>query len=168
VLTLEGLEELHGRLETPLFNVVYRWVWDREEASDLVQETFLRLWSMRERVRMETVEPLAYRIGVNLASNRRRAARLRRMVGLGEGGDRRALGPAADDRLENAERQEAVRRAIAGLPERLRRVVLLCEFSEMSYREVGRALGIPEGTVGSRRHAALRRLRVALGEITEG
>lgn len=76
------LERLYVRLERPVFNVVFRRVWNRDTAFDVTQETFARLWSMRERVRMETVEPLVFRIAVNLASNRRRSARLWRWVGL--------------------------------------------------------------------------------------
>ncbi len=168
MLTRPALEDLYVRLERPLYNVVYRWVWDPEEAQDLVQETFVRLWSMRERVRMETVEPLAYRIGLNLAANRRRASKLRRLVALEAATGPASPAQAADDEIEVAQRRDAVRRAVSGLPERLRRVVLLCEYSELSYREIGRALGIPEGTVGSRRHAAMRHLRRSLGDLGGG
>ena len=152
MLTRPAIEALYERLERPLYNVLYRWVWDPEEALDLVQETFMRLWAMRDRVRTETVEPLAYRIGTNLAANRRRRRKLWRMVGLGAVAGRGAAEEGADGALERSEAREAVRRAVLALPERLRRVVLLCE-----------SLGIPEGTVGSRRNAALIRLREMLG-----
>ena len=69
------LYALYERLEKPLYNVLYRTVWEREEAHDLVQETFARLWAMRARVREETVEPLAYRIGLNLARSWQRKRR---------------------------------------------------------------------------------------------
>ena len=70
------LEDLYIRLEKPVYNVVYRWVWNREEAQDLVQEAFVRLWRMQDRVRLETVEPLVFRIALNLAANRRRAKKI--------------------------------------------------------------------------------------------
>ncbi len=166
-LTRPALEGLYERLEKPLYNVLYRWVWDAEEAHELVQETFLRLWLMRERVRLETVKPLAYRIGVNLAANRRRARKLWRMATLEalRSHAHRALDAHAE--LEREEARRAVRHAVEQLPERLRRVILLCEYSGLSYREVAEALDIPEGTVGSRRHAAIRRLRDSLGALLE-
>ena len=49
------------------------------------------------------------------------------------------------------------------LPEKLRAVVVLCVFSEMSYQQVSETLGIPPGTVASRKNAALARLRAELG-----
>jgi RNA polymerase sigma-70 factor (ECF subfamily) len=55
-----------------------------------------------------------------------------------------------------------VRDAVSSLPEDLRDVVLLCEFSGMSYAEIAGTLSIPEGTVGSRRHRALKLLRSRL------
>src|SRR3954471_10618122 len=71
-LTRAALESLYTRLERRVWNVVYRWLWNRDDAADVVQEAFVKLWAMRERVQMETVEALVYRIAVNLAANRRR------------------------------------------------------------------------------------------------
>ena len=56
------LEQLHTRLEKPLYNVVFRSAWNADEAHDIVQETFVRLWRMRGRVDLKSVEPLVYRI----------------------------------------------------------------------------------------------------------
>jgi RNA polymerase sigma-70 factor (ECF subfamily) len=152
------VERLFVRLERPLFNVVYRWVWDREEAAELVQETFARLWQARARVRPDTAGAFVYRIAVNLAASRRRWRALRRFVALDD--DR----PADDRRRPDvavlgAERAAAVRSAVDALPEKLRRVLVLCELSELSYAEIAAALAIPAGTVASRRNAAVARLR---------
>jgi len=161
------LEALYLRLERRLFNVVYRWVWDREEARDLVQETFLRVWRIRERVNRTTVEALVYRIAVNLAANRRRSRKLWRWVSLAAIRRQPATESGTAERLERREDRRAVRRAIDALPDRLRKVILMCEYSELSYAEIAVALGIPVGTVGSRRNSALKRLRKTL-ESREG
>lgn len=155
------------RLEKPLYNVLYRWVWDTEEAHDLVQETFLRLWKMRDRVRMQTVEALTYRIATNLAANRRRARKLWRAATLEAVLPYASQTRSAEQSLEQEQVRQAVQEAIDGLPDRLRRVILLCEFSRLSYKEVAHALKIPEGTVGSRRNTALKRLRRHLGSMME-
>ena len=167
VLTRPALEALYTRLEKPLFNVLYHWVWDAEEAHDLVQESFLRLWKMRGRVKMETVEPLAYRIGCNLAANRIRTRKLWRMANLEAA--RAYISPARgpEHRLEQSQKRDAVKSAVLALPERLRRVVMLCEYSGMSYKEIAEGLQIPEGTVGSRRSAAMKRLRSDLAPLME-
>jgi RNA polymerase sigma-70 factor (ECF subfamily) len=156
------LEQLYTRLERPLYNVVYRWVWDPDEAQEIVQESFVRLWRMRGRVNMETVRPLVYKIALNLAASRRRARKLWRWVSLDALSDVPSSAASAEESLSAERRQARFRRAMDSLPEELRRVVMLCEFSELSYGEIGALLSIPEGTVGSRRNRALRRLKAVL------
>jgi RNA polymerase sigma-70 factor, ECF subfamily len=157
------LERLYQQLEGPLYNVVYRWLWDREEARELVQETFVRLWAMRARVALDTVQPLAYRVALNLAANRRRWRRLRRLVSLEALRGRPREDSGADEDLAQAQRRAVLHAAVDCLPERLRQVIVLCELGEMSYAEVATVLQIPSGTVASRRNAALSQLRQALG-----
>jgi len=159
------LEELYRRLERPLYNVVYRLVWDSEQARDLVQEAFVRLWDMRRRVEPATVEPLVYRIAINLARSALRRRRIWRFVPLAAG---LTASRAAPDATATPAGDEArLRRAIEALPPELRDVVLLTSFTELRYPDVARVLGIAEGTVGSRRHRALRLLRETLGGVRD-
>ena len=115
---------------------------------------------MRERVKSETVEALVFRIAVNLASNRRRARRLWDFVTL------EAL-TASTPPPDHGDTRRRVRAAVDALPEKLRRVVVLGELSGMTAKEIGAVLGIPEGTVASRRHAAVAVLRDRLGALME-
>jgi RNA polymerase sigma-70 factor (ECF subfamily) len=151
------LETLYARLEKRIYNVVYRWVWNEQEAMDVTQEAFLRLWKMRERIEPATVEPLAFRIAVNVAASRRRARKLRSFIGLGE-----TLLADPGPGPEAASERARVRGAIEALPEKLRKVIVMTELSELSYEEVAAALSIPVGTVGSRRSAGLAALKRAL------
>jgi RNA polymerase sigma-70 factor (ECF subfamily) len=57
------------------------------------------------------------------------------------------------------EERARLRSAVEALPEDLRRVIMLCEYSELSYDEIAGVLSIPAGAVGSRRHRALRQLK---------
>jgi RNA polymerase sigma-70 factor (ECF subfamily) len=160
-LDQQAFDGLYQRLERPLYNVVYRRLWHVQDSHDVVQEAFVRLWGMRARVRQATVEPLVWRIALNLASTR---ARRRRLWGWWSRGDDDLAELAdttaeADAQLADHERVLHVRAAVEALPEKLRDVVMLCEFSGLSYAEVGAVLGIPAGTVGSRRHAGLAALR---------
>ena len=70
------LERLYVKLEKPMFNVVYRWLWNAGDAQDVVQEAFLKIWNVRDDVDLATVDSLLYRTALNLASNRRRSSRL--------------------------------------------------------------------------------------------
>ncbi len=161
------LERLYARIEAPLYNVVYRWVWNRDEAEDIVQETFVRLWAARARVQTETEQAYAYRIALNLAAKRRRTKKLWQWVSLDLVGERAQAGRNEEERLLGAEQDQKVRAAIDALPEDLRRVVTLCELTDLPYEEVASVLGIRVGTVGSRRHAALHKLQAALGSFME-
>jgi RNA polymerase sigma-70 factor, ECF subfamily len=160
-----GLEALYARLEKPLFNVVFRWLWDVEDSRDVVQETFVRLWDGRARVRVETVEPLLYRMAVNLAANRRRARKVRQWLTLEPLFERPAPDVSADEGLMAHQRQRAIRSAIDALPEALRRVVVLRELADLSYEQIADALSIPAGTVASRRNAAMKLLARALQDL---
>ncbi len=158
-----ALERLYSRLERPIYNVVHRSLWSVQDSQDVVHEAFVRLWDMRDRVDMDTVEPLVWKIALNLASKRRRWLRVRRFFGL-EGAASR--GERVDDTLSAHADRARVRAAVEGLPDDLRDVVMLTAFSELSYDEVAQLLGIASGTVGSRRNKALRLLRAELGEWT--
>jgi RNA polymerase sigma-70 factor (ECF subfamily) len=156
--------ELYRTLEKPLFNVVYRWLWDRMESQDVVQEAFLRCWCARDRIRADGFNPFVYRTALNLAANRRRRKKLWRLVSFDSLPEEPADGSDATGAHLLSRRVQA---AIDGLPEQLKRVLLLSELAGMSYGEIAAVTGVQEGTVGSRRNRALALLRKRL-EPREG
>src|SRR5689334_22917434 len=127
------VEELYLRLERKLTSVVYRWLWNREETRDVIQEAFVRLWQMRDRVEWSRAEPLIYRIALNLASRRRRSRRIWQFVTLSEARTDGPAGEAAPVSDDDRAREQAVRRAIDALPERHRRVLVMTMHAEMTY-----------------------------------
>jgi RNA polymerase sigma-70 factor (ECF subfamily) len=76
-------------------------------------------------------------------------------------------GPVSE--LEQTERRDWVREAVAGLPEQLRSAVLLIYFQGLKYREAAEELSIPVGTVKSRLHTAIIKLNDAWtrGELSK-
>ncbi|MDX9719503.1 MAG: sigma-70 family RNA polymerase sigma factor [Myxococcota bacterium] len=158
------LELLYAQLERRLFNVVYRWLFDSEEATDVVQDSFIALWDMRDQVRLETVEPLLFRIAIHRAAKRRRWLKLRGWLGIAPH-DSSSLEQLSDTSasphqlLETEETYTLVHRALDALPEKYRQVIVLSEFGELSYEQLAKVLGIQAGTVGSRRHRAMQLLR---------
>jgi RNA polymerase sigma-70 factor, ECF subfamily len=149
--------ELYRALEKPLYNVVYRWLWDRMESQDVVQEAFLRCWRARDRIRAETFRAFVFRTALNLAANRRRRKKLWRLASFDslpdEPQDFRDGPPLISRRVQ---------RAVDALPDRLKRVLVLSELAGMSYGEIAAVTGVKEGTVGSRRNRALALLRERL------
>lgn len=162
-----ALERLYTQLERPLYNVAYHFLWSAEDSQEVVQEAFLRVWRTRARVRMDGVEPFVYRTVINLARSRLRSRRLWRWLSLEALWNRPATDPTPEQQLAQARQEDRLRRAVETLPMDLRQVILLCEFSALSYRQVGDLLGIPEGTVGSRRHRAIAHLRTLLGDESD-
>jgi RNA polymerase sigma-70 factor (ECF subfamily) len=147
---------MYAELEKPLYNVVYRMLWDAGESQDIVQEAFLRCWRKRSGIRPEGLKAVLYRAALNLAINHRRRLRLWRFVGV----------EAVEDEPTQSRTDEAIprhmREAVDSLPAAYRSVLLLTEIAGMTYGEVADTLGIGEGTVGSRRTRALARLRKTL------
>jgi len=157
VLNRDEFEQLYRDSEQQLFNVAYRWAWNRDQARELVHEAFIRVWSRRlfidpERARAYLVATLL-NLCRKLARRRTRWQRVREALGM-------AVEPAP--RPEQDYRQRQLREAIEALPDGMRHALLLSEFTDLRQREIGALLGIPAGTVASRRNTAIRRLRQRL------
>jgi RNA polymerase sigma-70 factor, ECF subfamily len=152
-------QDLYQRLEKRLYNIAWRYVWNAQEAEDIVHDAFLQIWERRERMQPETTDRYLWVSVLNLARKRRRWARAKQFLQIEDAA--REL-PATDCvEAESSQHEQALllRADIERLPEALRSVLLLAEFSEMSYEEIAQLLSIPLGTVASRRHSAIKRLR---------
>lgn len=149
----------YRRLEKPLYNVLWRWLWHAQDCQDLIHDAFLRVWDRRARVDAARLDALVWTTALNLARNRLRWRALWRS------GEPDPAAAADDDPLAEALRNAAqrdLRRALDTLPQGARQVLLLAEFGGLGHAEIAAVLGIPVGTVGSRRHHALARLRALL------
>ena len=155
-----ALEALYVQHERGLYNVAYRYTWYAEDARDVVHDAFVRMWRKREAIDWPRAAGLAYRTVLGLAANRRRANAVRAVFGLRAHADPAV--PSADELLEAARDDAAVRRGIDRLPETLRSVLVMCAFSDLDYAAIGEVLGIPAGTVGSRRTTAIAKIREEL------
>lgn len=157
----EDLCACYRRLESPLFNVLYRWLWQRGECEDVMHDAFLRIWDGRSRVDAQRLDALVWTTALNLARNRLRWKSLWRFGAIDP------LASADDDPLHEADRHVAQRRlraALDQLPRAQREVLLLGEFGGLDLAEIAALTGVPVGTVGSRRHSARARLHELLHE----
>lgn len=152
-------EALYRRLEKPLYNLAYRYVWSSPEAQDILHDAFLELWARRARLIASTADRYAWIAVLNLSRKRRRWNRTKQFLyGDDPLASLHAAGaPEAD--VARLEEQARLHAAIERLPEKLRSVLLLAEFSELSYQSISELLSIPAGTVASRRNLALKQLR---------
>src|SRR5262245_10960986 len=166
----EAFRRLVERHESALTGYFWRRCFDRALAEDCAQEVFLRLVRHRGSWRPDAkFTTYLYRIAENHWIDRwrsRKAAPAETSLDADTGDDGARRDHAAADsgrRPEEAasdrELGEKLRRAVAALSEEQRAVFVLAETRGMKYAEIGDVLGIPVGTVKSRMHAAVGRLR---------
>jgi RNA polymerase sigma-70 factor (ECF subfamily) len=117
---------------------------------------------MREKIVGDAVEPLVYKIALNLARSALRRRKILKWMPLGPVTPEPAIMDDQGKDLAQKEERSQVHSAVLALPDDLRKVILLCEFTELTYGQIGNILEIPEGTVGSRRNRALQLLRSSL------
>jgi RNA polymerase sigma-70 factor, ECF subfamily len=168
-----AFEALFERYAVPLHWHLVHILHDETAAHDVVQETFLRVWTRADQWQGEgTFKAWLYRIGTNLALNHLRTVQRRRELPLeippdvdDDDVDNRvpawmvdagSLGPEAA--VEQAEERARYRQLVGHLSDEKRRVFRLVYEMEMSLGETADALDIPEGTVKSRLHYARAQL----------
>jgi RNA polymerase sigma-70 factor (ECF subfamily) len=157
----DALYESYRRLERPLYNVLFRQLWQAEDCQDLIHDAYVRVWERRATVEASTLDALVWTTALNLARNRLRWRRLWRHAPLEDAPELPPVGAGDTDFLANRRLHAALRQ----LPALSRDVLLLSQFSGMSGSEIATVLGIPAGTVASRKHHAMQRLKALLGEI---
>jgi RNA polymerase sigma-70 factor (ECF subfamily) len=173
----DALGELIGRYEKTLFGLLLRLTsGDPHRADDLFQETFLHAMRAGKTFdRKLSFKPWVTAIAVNLVRDDARKRKVRGEVGLDAPAnpERSALPePVAtgENPGESAERKDeelVVQRALYGLTELEREVVLLHFYDSMTLVETAKVLDVPLGTIKSRLHAALTRLAGILGKKDE-
>jgi RNA polymerase sigma-70 factor, ECF subfamily len=146
---------------------------DRDEALDLSQEVFLRVFRTIHRFRgQSSLRTWIYRIAVNQARNRHRFWRRRHRADqvsldqhLASHGDSLSAGESTPDRvLAQKELAERLQRALDHLPFDQRTAIILREIDGLSYEEIAFSLGVAVGTVKSRLTRARQALRQELRE----
>ncbi|HEY0004558.1 MAG TPA: sigma-70 family RNA polymerase sigma factor [Pyrinomonadaceae bacterium] len=154
--------ELVSRYRNQITGYIYRLTNDYEEAVDLAQETFVRVYRAADRYQNSyAFSTYIYRIATNLAISELRKKKRRRLVSLTglfqtpDSGPPREfnppdLNPLQDATLIDAERRAAVSRSIASLPEKYRAPLVLRDVEGKSYLEIARILQTSEGTIKSR------------------
>ncbi|HEX9936862.1 MAG TPA: RNA polymerase sigma factor [Longimicrobium sp.] len=161
------IEPIYREHSAVLFRYVVRMTGDAELAADVVQDTFIKLSEMPPR----SPDPRnwLYRVATNLVRERRRTA-VRRLRLAHGGTERLPHGDAPvppDVLLERQEARDAVRAALAALPER-DRAALLMRADGMAYDEIAKAIGATPGSVGTILVRAMRKLTRELPMEGEG
>lgn len=155
----EAYERLAVMVGRQLSQVAYRILRDPDATEDAVQRALVGIWRDLPRLRdVDRFDAWAYRLVVRTAleeaRQRRRHAHVREVPP--------ALEPSHPDASASVAAREALGRAFDDLRPDHRAVVVLHHYVGLSLGEIAEILGIPYGTVGSRLHYALRRMRASL------
>jgi RNA polymerase sigma-70 factor (ECF subfamily) len=167
-----ALNDLMERHATPVFHFLCRMVGNEDDANDLAQETFVRVFRARATFHpSEKFSTWLFTIAANLARNHFRWRSRHPNVSLetetGEsdqtiGSTLPAGDPAPNEQALATERAAAVRAAVGKLPEDLREAVVLCEWEELSVANAAVILETTPKAVESRLYRARQILRERL------
>jgi RNA polymerase sigma-70 factor (ECF subfamily) len=146
------------RYKNRLLNVIGRMLSSTEEAEDIVQETFVRVYQHRQSFNFKhCFSTWIYTIALNLARNELRKRKKFKFFEISEmQGNEKEF--AVDAKIPSRLPQ-VLDKAIRGLPEKYRIAFILRDVEEMPYEEVAKVLGVPLGTVKSRVNRARLMLR---------
>ena len=168
----EAFAEILSRYRDRITNFIFRFLNNREDAMDLAQETFVRLYFAAGRYhRGYAFSTYLYRIAANLAISEIRRRKRQRIFSLNgffaSDDDEKDLDPPdnadlPDRQLEADFRSRAIGRAIASLPEKYRLPIVLRDVEGLAYEEVAEILGLGLGTTKSRISRGRAMLRVKL------
>lgn len=173
----EAYEKLIERFQQPVYNLAFRLLNDSGDASDVVQEVFLKVFrNVRRFCGRSSLKTWIYRITVNEAHNQRRwfFRHRSREVGLDDGAEDRALlqvaaasEPSPFDQAFYREWHMLVEAALARINPAFREAVVLRDIEDLSYDEIAEILELSPGTVKSRILRGREALRAELSERLE-
>jgi len=138
-----------------VFNLAYKFVGKHDEAEDLTQDIFLKIFkALGTFDRRANFQTWLISISRNLCIDHYRSVRKERET-IAREVDAATLSPVSAEisplaALERRDLRELVRQALEHLPSTLRTAVVLRDLQELSYQEIADQLGLPEGTVKSR------------------
>ncbi|NLK86073.1 MAG: sigma-70 family RNA polymerase sigma factor [Clostridiaceae bacterium] len=166
-----AFEELIDSYQKKVFNLALRIIGNYDDAADLAQETFVRIYKAISNFKEQSsFSTWVYRITTNVCLDELRRRKNKKVVSLDEDihmndGDMKrqvmSEDPGPDEAAEREEVRRVVNDAINKLSEDLRVVITLRDLQGMSYEEIAKTLDLPGGTVKSR----INRARLALKKV---
>lgn len=151
-----------------VYRLAYRLSGNAQDAEDLTQDTFIRVFRSLQNYQPGTFEGWLHRITTNLFLDMVRRRNRIRMEALPEDYDRvPAEGPNPEQIYHDARLAPDLQSALDSLAPEFRAAVVLCDIEGLSYEEIGATLGVKIGTVRSRIHRGRQALRAHLASKGE-
>jgi RNA polymerase sigma factor (sigma-70 family) len=166
-----AIEYVIDRYQRTLFNFAYRFLGDADVAADVVQHTFIQLFTHIQDLRADDgLKPWLFRVARHRCLDEVRRQRTTAFSHLAPEDDEGASPldhyadptPLPEELAERDDLQHILVEAIASLPPKYREVVSLRYTADLSFAEIGEVLGIPEATAKTQFHRAKPLLRAFL------
>ena len=144
-----------------IYSIAYRLTGDPDEAKDLTQDVFVRVYRNLDKYEPGTFEGWLYRVTKNLFLDKVRKRKRAIVEPLPDEDWKQTPEPAPgpQERLEQGLLRGDIEVALRSLPPDFRTAVVLCDVQGLSYEEISEATGWPLGTVRSRIHRGRKQLR---------
>ena len=162
------------RYKEQLLNFVYRFVGNQEEAEDIVQETFLRVYRKRKAYkRIAKFSTWIYTIAGNLSRTELRRRKRRKLFSVTDMGfeDRdyeiSDEGYNPENKVDGVIQEEIIHNEIKNLSPKFREVIILRDVQELSYEEISKIIKVPIGTVKSRVNRGRLKLQSQLKDLMQ-
>lgn len=164
---MNAMDVLVSRYETKTLGFSCKYLGDRALAEEACQETFVRLWLLREKFEAQGYfKAFLAKLNLNVCRELSRSrTRKKKALEKYANKDQPACDPEnAEERALRKEQEKAVERLLAGLPKKLKEALLFRYFCDLSYAEMSKALGCSEETLRSRVFFGIRGLRKKMRE----
>ncbi|WP_299537235.1 RNA polymerase sigma factor [Ulvibacterium sp.] len=155
--------ELFDLNSEPLRNYLYYQCGDIQQAEDLVQEAFIKLWKNCKKVLLEKARGFLFTVAKNAFYNQVEHQKV--VLKYAKRSKKNSNTETPEFQLEEKEFMERLQNAIADLPEGQREVFLLNRMDQMTYKEIAEFLGVSQKAVEKRMHKALVKLRKTVKNI---
>lgn len=165
----QGFNELVRRYQEKVYRVARRMMGDHDEADDVVQEVFIKLYQAVKEFRGESsVYTWLYRITTNAALNALRKKKVREYISIDDAAQQIESDVTPPDQAaEEKERKSAIEKAVASLPRKQRAVFVMRYYEEKSYDEIALILKTSVGGLKANYFHAIKKIGIALKKESE-
>jgi len=161
----EIFEEIYRLYYAPLCFYCMRYVGDMEEAKEIVQGLFLKIWIKRSDLEINTsLKSYLYRAVQNYALNYLQQQKIKQRYVIDKEHFPVSQSQNGQLKMEEEELKKVIKRAILELPEKRRKIFELSRFEDMKYNQIAEHLAISVKTVEAQMSKSLSYLRVVLKE----
>ena len=163
----QGFDTLVRLYGEPIYWQIRKMVGSHEDANDLLQNCFLRVWNNLHSFRGDAkLSTWLYKIAVNESINFLNKERQRRNLTAGEGDEDYILEKIeSDPYFDGDDLQKALQKAIASLPEKQRLVFNMRYYDELKYEEISEILGTSIGVLKASYHHAMKKVTAAISGL---